>query len=362
MTEQSPQYLAPAPAKYLTLVYRIESPQQKTELLAQSGWVANSHSDAIQERDALQRRVNSMEQEIERLQQRLKNVNGYHQAWFAHAQELEKQLEAVVGTGGVEPLRRSLDETRRLQRQLGEMALLIGQMICDLRNVSPGNEGAKTAVDYLKRIGLQSSPLHQIVEPALAVSTVDCKGPLCGCPEYGGGHHSLCKHATPKSAEPQQKPVQEPTAQSFTRGMQILQWNRAQEKPPIAIARELWVASELEHFYISGQPLTDERKEQATISQCQCKRCLRDRNEGTTLGPLFLPAEATQMIVCPVCGDKRCIHVHDHEAPCAKADLYGHNLWVAHHLEWLTQPSIHCFCMVVPEAFVLHLDKNFVVL
>lgn len=79
---------------------------------------------------------------------------------------------------------------------------------------------------------------------------------------------------------------------------------------------------------VTNQP--KESMDTSTISQCQCRRCLRNRNEGTTLGPLFLPAEATQMIVCPVCGDKRCIHAH--EAPCAKADLHGHNLWVAHHL------------------------------
>lgn len=91
--------------KHLTLVYRITSPAQQTKLLAEGQWVASAHSDVLAERDALQRRANSMEQEIERLQQRLINVNGYHQAWAAHAQELEKQLEAV-GAGGVEPLRR----------------------------------------------------------------------------------------------------------------------------------------------------------------------------------------------------------------------------------------------------------------
>lgn len=34
------------------------------------------------------------------------------------------------------------------------------------------------------------------------------------------------------------------------------------------------------------------------------------------------------MIVCPVCGDKRCIHAVNHEAPCAKADIYAHKAWV----------------------------------
>lgn len=65
--------------------------------------------------------------------------------------------------------------------------------------------------------------------------------------------------------------------------------------------------------------------------QCQCRRCLRERNEGKTMGDFFAPAEARRMIVCPECGDKRCVHAYDHEAPCAKTDLYGHNAWVERH-------------------------------
>ena len=32
--------------------------------------------------------------------------------------------------------------------------------------------------------------------------------------------------------------------------------------------------------------------------------------------------------MCPECGDKRCIHAFNHDAPCAKINLYAHNLWV----------------------------------
>ena len=35
-----------------------------------------------------------------------------------------------------------------------------------------------------------------------------------------------------------------------------------------------------------------------------------------------------RMVVCPKCGDKRCIHAVNHDAPCAKTDLYAHNAWV----------------------------------
>ncbi len=35
-----------------------------------------------------------------------------------------------------------------------------------------------------------------------------------------------------------------------------------------------------------------------------------------------------RMVLCPTCGDKRCIHAISHEAPCAKADIHAHNAWV----------------------------------
>ncbi len=35
-----------------------------------------------------------------------------------------------------------------------------------------------------------------------------------------------------------------------------------------------------------------------------------------------------RMVLCPTCGDKRCLHALSHAAPCAKTDLYAHNAWV----------------------------------
>jgi hypothetical protein len=57
---------------------------------------------------------------------------------------------------------------------------------------------------------------------------------------------------------------------------------------------------------------------------CDCRRCIANR--GDTRGGL--PRLWGEMIVCPSCGDKRCVHAHDHEAPCAKVDIYAHNAWV----------------------------------
>ena len=37
---------------------------------------------------------------------------------------------------------------------------------------------------------------------------------------------------------------------------------------------------------------------------------------------------SARFVVCPVCGDKRCLHANNHAAPCAKTDIYAHNAWV----------------------------------
>lgn len=68
-----------------------------------------------------------------------------------------------------------------------------------------------------------------------------------------------------------------------------------------------------------GQPLDlalTEGLGLAAVARCWCAKCE--------------PEDVFQqrMIVCPSCGDKRCVHARDHEAPCAKDDIYAHNAWV----------------------------------
>jgi hypothetical protein len=62
-------------------------------------------------------------------------------------------------------------------------------------------------------------------------------------------------------------------------------------------------------------------------SPCTCLACIETHD--IRVGGI--PLNLTRMIVCPICGDKRCIHAKDHNAPCAKADIYAHNLWVEKH-------------------------------
>jgi hypothetical protein len=61
---------------------------------------------------------------------------------------------------------------------------------------------------------------------------------------------------------------------------------------------------------------------------CTCRRCVREADIRWNGFPL----DMTMMIVCSVCGDKRCVHAKDHRAPCAKADIYAHNTWVERNL------------------------------
>jgi hypothetical protein len=59
-------------------------------------------------------------------------------------------------------------------------------------------------------------------------------------------------------------------------------------------------------------------------SLCQCRQCLRDRDEKVDLGGGFsMPLEATQMIVCSVCGNKRCPHATDHRHSCTNSNDPG---------------------------------------
>ena len=57
---------------------------------------------------------------------------------------------------------------------------------------------------------------------------------------------------------------------------------------------------------------------------CNCRSCIVQRGDKVH----GMPRLNAEMIVCPHCGDKRCVHAEDHDAPCAKVDIYAHNAWV----------------------------------
>lgn len=49
---------------------------------------------------------------------------------------------------------------------------------------------------------------------------------------------------------------------------------------------------------------------------CQCRQCLRDREEGDRYGALFIAAESQRIIVRPICGKRHCPHAGDHREEC----------------------------------------------
>jgi hypothetical protein len=72
----------------------------------------------------------------------------------------------------------------------------------------------------------------------------------------------------------------------------------------------------------------DQNASEAGASPCTCLACIQAHD----LRVDGIPLNLARMVVCPICGDKRCIHAKDHNAPCAKSDIYAHNLWVEKHI------------------------------
>ena len=56
--------------------------------------------------------------------------------------------------------------------------------------------------------------------------------------------------------------------------------------------------------------------------QCNCRQCLRDRKEENPPGSGW-PTELTMMILCPICGNKRCPHATNHRHACTGSNEPG---------------------------------------
>ena len=59
--------------------------------------------------------------------------------------------------------------------------------------------------------------------------------------------------------------------------------------------------------------------DEATDSLCQCRKCLIERNERV----VGMPVHLTRMILCPICGNKRCPHATDHTFVCTHSNDPG---------------------------------------
>jgi hypothetical protein len=74
-------------------------------------------------------------------------------------------------------------------------------------------------------------------------------------------------------------------------------------------------------LFRAGTTLEQAKQQIAPRAQpaCGCGKCY----------PMnYADPASIRMIVCPVCGDKRCVHAKDHAAPCAMSNIYEHNLFV----------------------------------
>ena len=56
---------------------------------------------------------------------------------------------------------------------------------------------------------------------------------------------------------------------------------------------------------------------------CDCYRCGRIENRTVAVGPVRLPVHLTRMILCPVCGNKRCPKATDHWNDCTGSNETG---------------------------------------
>lgn len=53
---------------------------------------------------------------------------------------------------------------------------------------------------------------------------------------------------------------------------------------------------------------------------CPCRTCIRERDAGKDL---FDREEFKWMILCPICGNKRCPHANNHNNNCTNSNDVG---------------------------------------
>ncbi len=56
---------------------------------------------------------------------------------------------------------------------------------------------------------------------------------------------------------------------------------------------------------------------------CECHRCIGEKNLGTQTPFGWWPLSSTKMILCPICSNKRCPHASDHDLACTGSNEPG---------------------------------------
>ena len=57
--------------------------------------------------------------------------------------------------------------------------------------------------------------------------------------------------------------------------------------------------------------------------RCECHRCIVEKKLTVYMLGRDMPLNMTKMILCPVCGNKRCPHASDHDLPCTGSNDPG---------------------------------------
>lgn len=57
--------------------------------------------------------------------------------------------------------------------------------------------------------------------------------------------------------------------------------------------------------------------------QCECHRCIEEYKQGIKGAFGWMPLSSMKMILCPVCGCKRCPHASDHRLACTGSNESG---------------------------------------
>ena len=53
---------------------------------------------------------------------------------------------------------------------------------------------------------------------------------------------------------------------------------------------------------------------------CECHRCIAEHKLGQQFGSMWLPLSSTKMILCTLCGCKRCPRASDHDLACTESN------------------------------------------
>jgi hypothetical protein len=68
---------------------------------------------------------------------------------------------------------------------------------------------------------------------------------------------------------------------------------------------------------------TERHFEKEKRMDCECRRCLDEGPKEEMFPGVWMPVGGIRMIVCGICGNKRCPHATDHRNACTNSNDAG---------------------------------------